>query len=642
MTSSNSLDCLFEPLQTGNLRLKNRLFMAPMATGFDMPTLTEYFVARARGGIALITTGEASVHPSGRTGLPRELKLETDSDIPPLAELARRVKQAGAAVVLQLNHAGRYSPGRKLGSQPVAPSPIMSGYTGETPRELTTAEVESLISAFVASATRAQEAGFDGVELLSSSGYLISQFLSPLTNHRTDGYGGTPDKRAHFVLSIVREVRHRVGRDFNICVKLDADDGMQGGIGLEDSRHLAQALVAVGVDRLNIWAGWHESPRPMLPLFVAPGAFADFAAEIKKSVTVPVSTVGRITDPYLAAQIIRDGKADLVGIGRALLADPEFARKIELDRDVDVRPCIGCCHCFDQIVGAVRTDIPLELTCAVNPLLGREQREHVQPALVHKNVAVVGAGPAGLEAARIAALRGHRVSIYDEAGQLGGMLSSAAIAPHKERLRALASYYTRQLASLGVSLRLGVAFDAQTIRTEKPHVVVLATGAQPQTVSIPGAEQAHTMTALDALHDSEKAGKRVVVVGGGMIGLETAEHLAALGRDVTVIEMGQIASDMSLTVRNAFVLRLRKRLRILSSTRALSLAPNGVVVVDPRGQEKTLPADTVVMATGLKSDRALAEMLTASGIEYYLAGSCKVPGHIDEAIADGFRVGCAL
>ncbi|HEY5959342.1 MAG TPA: NAD(P)/FAD-dependent oxidoreductase, partial [Polyangiaceae bacterium] len=516
------------------------------------------------------------------------------------------------------------------------------GYTGETPRSLSTTEVEDLISAFAVAAVRAQEAGFDGVELLGSSGYLVSQFLSPLTNQRTDKFGGTETNRSRFPIEVIKEIRRYVGADFNLSVKIDAEDGMQGGMGLPESKRLAKSLEQVGVDRLHVWAGWHESPRPMLPLFVPSAAFADLAAEIKRSVSVPVTTVGRISDPYRAAELIREGKSDLVGIGRALLSDPDFVVKAQNNRSKEIRPCIACCHCFDQVVAAVRADRPLELTCAVNPTLGRESEELIQEANIKRRIAVVGSGPAGLEAARISALRGHYVTIYEASERLGGLLNVASIPPHKQGLQALIDYYATQMELLGVALRFGVCFDASTIETERPEVVVLATGAISSVIPIRGVDCTHALTATEALCNTATIGQSVVVIGGGMIGLETAEHLAAAGRHVTVVEMGQIASDMSPTARNAFVLRLRKSIKILSSTRALAIQANAVIVSDAKSNEKQLHADTVVFATGLDVRRDLVQALNAAGVEFYLAGSCKVPGIIDEAIADGFRVGCAI
>ncbi|MBW2370213.1 MAG: NADH:flavin oxidoreductase, partial [Deltaproteobacteria bacterium] len=282
-----ALDLLFEPLHMPNLTVKNRFFMAPMGTGFDMQQSTDYFVARAKGGVGLITAGEICVHDSGKAGLETEYRLCDDDDIGPFSELVSAVKAADAKIVAQLNHAGRYTPGRFLGIQPVAPSAIASRYTGETPRELSTEEVDDLVIAFAEAARRAREAGFDGIEILGSTGYLVSQFLSPLTNKRQDKYGGDNIGRGTFLFSILQEIRKQVGSDFNICVKFDAEDKVDGGRVLEDAMEIAPKIVEAGADRLHVWAGWHEANQPMLTASVPRGAFSHFARSIKSVVNVP-------------------------------------------------------------------------------------------------------------------------------------------------------------------------------------------------------------------------------------------------------------------------------------------------------------------------------------------------------------------
>ncbi|TFG37639.1 MAG: NADH:flavin oxidoreductase, partial [Syntrophobacterales bacterium] len=276
------LDILFETLKMPNLTLKNRLFMAPMGTTFvDTEQLTDYLVARAKGGVALITTGELCVHPGGAMGVEGEPHLYEDDDIRIFSPVVKQVQKAGARIVAQLNHAGRYTLGALLGQQPVAPSPIPSRYTGEIPRELSTGEADDLVTAFADAAFRAQKAGFDGIEICGCSGYLVSQFLSPLTNKRIDKYGGDTLQKATFLLSILQEIRGKVGDGFNISVKFDAEDGIKGGRTLEDSLLIAPEIVTAGADRLHIWAGWHEAPRPMLPMFVPRGAFSHLSAAIK-------------------------------------------------------------------------------------------------------------------------------------------------------------------------------------------------------------------------------------------------------------------------------------------------------------------------------------------------------------------------
>ena len=636
----SKLDVLFQPLEMSNLSLKNRFFMAPMGTSFDIDQLTDYFVARAKGEVGLIHTGIASVHPSGRAGERVELRLETDDDIKPFTSMVQAVHQAGAKIVAQLNHCGRYSFSRLLGQQAVAPSPIASRYTGETPRELTTGEVDDLVMAFAQAALRARKAGFDGIEFVSCSGYLMSQFLSPVTNKREDKYGGDTFGRATFVLSILSEARKLVGNDFNICVKFDGEDGMEGGQTLDDARVVAPALIEAGADRLHIWAGWHEAPRPMLPMFVARGSFTYLSAAIKKMVPVPVSTVGRINDPYLAADILAQGEADLIGLARALLCDPELVKKTKEGRTREIRRCTGCCYCFDQLMKVIRGGEEGELTCSLNPELGHEGEGLVQPAEKKKRLVVVGGGPAGLEAARLASIRGHEVTLFEEDDKLGGLLNLAIVPPHKEELKNIIDYYAHQMEILPVDVKLGQAFTAELFDQVQPDAVVLAIGAEAIIPDIPGIEDHRVVTALEVLKETAVVGDKVVVIGGGLIGIETAEFLADQGKEVTVVEMLRtVATDMTPSLRWGTLNRVRKKMRIRTLTEVVEVTEKGVVVRDPEKNIEEIPAETVIVAAGLSRRTDLMALMEQSGAEYHAVGSCHTPGQVAEAIAEGFDLG---
>ena len=637
------LDILFKPLEMPNLKLKNRFFMAPMGTTFTIAQTIDYLVARAKGEVALITTPEFSVHPSGRAGMVNELFLETDDDIKTWVPLVKAVQNAGAKIVAQLNHSGRYSYSKLIGRQSVAPSPIASRYTGETPRELTTQEADDLVTAFVEAALRARKAGFDGIEVLGSSGYLISQFLSPLTNKREDKYGGDVLQRATFLFSVLHEIRKKVGSDFNICVKYDAEDGMEGGKTLEDSLILAPEIVKAGADRLHIWAGWHEATRPMLPMSVPRGAFSYLAKAIKDVVDVPVSTVGRINDPYVAADILAKGKADLIGLGRTLLCDPEFVKKTMDGRTKEIRKCTACCYCFDQVMRAIKGDQAAELKCSINAELGREGEGLLKPAAKKRHVVVAGGGPAGMEAARVAAIRGHKVTLFEENDKLGGMVNVAYIPPHKEELKNLVDYHVCQMDILNVDVKLGESLNLEKLKAIRPDVVIFATGADVLIPKMPGIDGKQVVTAIEILKGTKSAGENVVVIGGGLIGVETAEFLAEKGKNVTIIEMlKSIAVDIGPTMRWGVVSRVKKMTRILTLTRAIEIKQGCVVVEGQDKSAKGIPADTVVIASGLKCRMALAESVSKSGIECHVIGSCRQPGQIAEAIEDAFAVGCKV
>ena len=638
------LDILFEPLEMPNLTLKNRFFMAPMGTTFNMAQLTDYLVARARGEVALITTGVIRVHPSGRTVSADEPSLEKDDDIKVFIPMVKAVQEAGAKIIAQLNHGGRYCFGRYTGQQSVAPSPIASRYTGETPRELSTKEADDLVTAFAEAALRAQKAGFDGIEICGCSGYLISQFLSAVTNKREDKYGGDALQRATFLLNILRETRNMVGDDFNICVKFDAEDGIEGGKTIEDSQLLAPGIVEAGADRLHIWAGWHEAARPMLPMSVPRGAFSYMAAAIKKAVDVPVSTVGRINDPYVAADILARGDADLIGLARTLFCDPDFVKKTMEGRTREIRRCTACCYCFDQLMAVImKGDREAQIKCSINPELGREGENLIKPASPKKHVVVIGGGPAGMEVARVAALRGHEVTLFEKEDKLGGMVNLAVIPPHKEELSNIIDYYTCQMEILPVEVNLDETFTPEKIEQLKPDIVVIATGAEELIPDIPGIRGGNVVTALDVLRGDISVHDNVVVIGGGLIGVETAEYLADHGKKVTVIEMlKSVAADVGPSTRWGLLSRLKKKVGILTLNTVIEVREGAVVVRDQEGNEREISAGTVVLAAGLKSQKDWADLFRQSGVELYVIGSCNEPGQIVDAVADAFAVGCKL
>jgi len=633
----SNLDILFEPLKMHNLILKNRLFMAPLGTGFDISRLTNFYAARARSDVGMITTGEMCVHSSGKANRGIELLLDSDDCINLLVPLVGAVHRAGSKIVAQLNHAGRYTPGRLLSIQSVAPSAVPSRYTGETPRELTSGEVDHLVIVFAEAALRARKAGFDGIEILASSGYLVSQFLSPLTNLRKDKYGGNPLNRTRFILSILSEIRSRVGNDFNICVKFDGEDGMKGGNTIDDAKFLAPLLVKGGADRLHMWAGWHESPRPMLPMTVPRGAFTHLSAQIKQVVRVPVSTVGRINDPYTAAEALGSGKADLVGLGRALICDPDFVRKTREGRLREIRRCVACCVCFDRI----RAGEPI--TCIANPELGHEGEKKIQPTVRQKHVIIAGGGPSGLEAARVAALRGHRVTLFEEKSRIGGLLNLAIKPPHKNELKNLIDFYASQMDLLDIRLMLDHPLTREQLTMIKPDAVVLATGAIEVLPLIPGIERDHVFTAFQVLNKEAAVGSNVAVIGGGLIGVETAEYVMAKTRSVTLVEMGRsIAADMGNTLRWGMLARIRRKIRILTSARVVEINPHSVTIHRADKRIEELPTDTVIVATGLQRRNDLDAIMAETGIPYYRIGSCSKPGQIAGAIREGFEIGCIL
>ena len=646
---NQQLSSLFQPIAIGDMRLKNRIVMAPMGTGLTSDDgsvtqqLIEYHAERARGGVGLIVVEPVCVdYPTGAL-LPKGLRLDGERYITGLGKLARAVKAAGANVSLQLGHGGRYSRSQFTGGQPVAPSPIPSRYTKEMPRELTTGEVEAIIEKFAQAAKIAQEAGFDGVELMGSTGYLISQFLSSVTNKRSDRFGGDTRSRATFVVEIIESIRRKVGASFPVCLKFSVDDYLPEGNTIEDSQIVARRAEAAGVSMLHAWAGWHESPIAMLPMSVARGAFVPLAQAVKAVAQVPVIAVGRINDALLAAQIVAEGKADLVAMGRALLADPHLPAKAAQGNLDDIRMCIACCRCFDDVTPSrSKGQSEPAIVCSLNAELGREWQRRTVPAKRAKNVLVVGGGPAGMEAARVSAARGHRVTLWEEQNRLGGTLSLASTPPHKEEINNIARYLGHQMQKLGVKLEMGKKVTAQAVSDGNFDEVIVAAGALPLIPAAPGAQSVRAVTANDVLA-GETVGERVVVIGGGMVGSETAEFLASKGKKVTIVEMlDKIALDLGPTTRWVTVKRIRESdIEILTGTRFVEFADSGVVV-QKEGLNQVLEADTVVMATGMRANTELADALKGKVRNLHVIGDCLEPRRILEAIHEGWEVGCTI
>ena len=658
---------LFEPIRIGQIDLKNRIAMPAIhhsytPDGFVNERLIKYYETRARGGAGLITVGGCTIDTLGQG--PMMIGLHADSYIEGLKALARAIKDNGAAAAAQLYHSGRYTHSMMTGKQPLAPSAIASRLTRETPKEMTLEDIETVLENYAQAARRAREAGFDAVEILASAGYLICQFLSPVTNQRSDHYGGDWENRKRFGLEVVKRVRQAVGDDYTVNIRISGHDYVPDSNTNREAVLFAREVESAGVDCINVTGGWHESRVPQITGELPRGGFAYLARDIKKGVNIPVMASNRINDPLVAEEILKQGLADLVNMGRPLIADPDLPNKAAEGRFDSIRRCIACNQgCFDMVFTLQ------DVHCTVNPLAGREFETVIEAAENPRRVLIIGGGPAGMETARLAAARGHRVSLWEKGSRLGGHLSYAAMPPGKGDFITLLDYYESELPKSGVEIILNREAAADEIIAEKADVVVLATGARGAKPPFPVDESAQVVSALQILDGSVVPGDRVVIIGGGSVGCETAVTAAEMGtisaenlkflmendaesperlkellsrgtKEVTLIELEKgIGRDIGISTRWVTVKCIRRLgIRVLDQCAVKEVNKTGVLL-EKEGTETLLPADTVALAIGAVAHNPLAEELEGKVAELHVIGDAREPRKITEAVREGFNLG---
>lgn len=656
---------LFQPITVNGLTIKNRIAYPSLGLlyAYDRKLNDRYYNFYreiAKGGAGVVTVGPVGVDYLG-SGI-ATLAITDDEEITAFKKLTDIVKEEGSSPWIQLFHAGAYSYPMIIGNQqPMAPSAVFSKYSKTTPREMSIEDIKNTQKAYADAAERAKAAGFDGVEILASAGYLITQFLSPLKNKRTDEYGGDLENRLRFPTETLRLVRQRVGSDYPVTVRIAGNDFVPGSNSDEETPVIAKAYEAAGVDMISVTGGWHESRVPQLPMELPRACYAYLALNIKKAVSVPVMASNRITSPKDAEDILANGFADMVNLGRVLIADPFWPQKAKEGRAEEIRPCVGCSQgCTDSVFSGK------PVYCIGNPRAGFEGERTIKPTDSPKNIMVVGAGMAGLEAAVTAAQRGHSVSIYEKSDRIGGQIWIAGTPPGKQELWEFAHYYSAMIKKHSIPLHLGTTVTLEMIRAQKPDHIIIAEGAKAMIPPIKGLDEPEILSAWDVLEKNPSLGKEVAVIGGGAVGIETALFIAHKGTitpemlhflfaydavptdklkeymfrgssNVTIFEMmDRAGNNIGRSTRWVAMSNVeRYGIKVITGAKVLS-ADHGTLSYETTDGLSEKHFDSIVVAAGSKSVKTLTSQLDQAGISYTPVGDGVKPGKLDDAIHGGF------
>jgi 2,4-dienoyl-CoA reductase-like NADH-dependent reductase (Old Yellow Enzyme family)/thioredoxin reductase len=646
---------LFEPGKMGKIEVKNRIIFAPCGThyssldGLVTDRTLAYYAERARGGVGLLVVEGCRWRMRASAG--GWIMATSDKYIPGLKKLVDTIHEAGAKAIIQMAaHRGSTDE-----EDPASPSGIPHPFSGWSsvlpshPRAVPAADLEELVNEIGDGARRCMEAGFDGVMIHGANGYLACELLSRRFNKRTDAYGGDLRGRAKYILDTIKVIREKTSPDFPIVTRLMGSDrvskpGDPDGWGIADTVELCKIIEETGVTAIDITSGSQETPEwTAPPYFLAAGCNTDITGAIKKAgIKTPVWITGKIMDPSLAEQILEDGKADYICLGRGLMADPHWANKAKEGRVEDIRKCI----CDDRCLEDVMIDF-VPISCTVNPMIGKESQLAAKlPRLTKKKkVLVVGGGPGGMQAAIIAAKKGHDVTLYEKGNQLGGQLLLAIAPPDKDDLKNLLNYFKTQLTKTGVKVELNKTATSEAVRKFAPDAVIVAIGSVPFIPEIPGVKGANVLNCREVLSEQKKTGKKVVIVGGGYVGCETSLFLAKRAVDVTMVfRSPEPALDVKYWMFRKYYQDKMKanNVKIMPQVKYGQITPKGISLTDKEGKEVFLEADNIVLAAGSKAEKSLGEALKGKYLEFFEVGDCIEPRRIREAIEEAIWAAVSL
>lgn len=665
MEDKNMYRHLFSPITINQLVIKNRIAYPSLGLlySYDRKLNDRYyhfFREIARGGAGIVTVGPVGVDYVGSGFAP--LTLDNDDAISSFRKVTGIIRDEGARPWIQLFHGGAYvHPFLIDNREPLAPSPVYSRYSKTTPREMTRADIRQTHESFAAAALRAKKAGFEGVEIIGSAGYLITQFLSPLKNRRTDEYGGSFENRIRFPRELIQRTRACLGKDFPLTIRMAGNDFVADSTTDSETPKIAAVYEKCGVDALNVTGGWHESRVPQLPMELPRAGYSFLAGGIKQAVSIPVMASNRITTPDEAEKIIRNGHADMVNLGRVLIADPKWPEKARTGRAREIRPCVACSQgCTDEIFSGK------PVFCIGNPRAGFEAERRIIRTDNPQNVMVAGAGVAGLEAAVTAARAGHRVRLYEQSDVIGGQIHLAGAPPHKQEMLEYLRYYSAMLEKHRIPVVLNTRVTPKLIKAEKPNHLIIAEGAEELLPPIEGIDDPCVLSAWDVLRNNPRLGKNVAIIGGGAVGLETAAYVAAKGTlgpkmlhflftyeavdvkrlrelmftgtsSVTVFEMlPKAGKDVGKSTKWVLMGNLNRYGVTIRTSAKVRSVKNGQLVYETGTTSKQEHFDDFILAGGSRSRQVLSQEAKALGVAHTCIGDCVAPGKINHAIHGGF------